>query len=214
MSIGAVRHPHRAGRAVKPIAKTRIVLGFAKVGKHFLVGPALAAGGNPILIVFRLTANVAHRIDGGSPAERSALQKGKRSSVRAGFGLRVEQESALRAVGLEIASVCPDKDRLVVRAFLEQKHARPLVFAQPRRDDTTCSAGADYDVVEGFRAGHQCRSRTEYRSGKQRRCTRGASDASGVLERRSDRGSQPTPRSALEPCPTVMAPPYVMTKYR
>ena len=144
-----VLHAQRPVRTVQLAAAARIAFGALEIGQHVLPGPTLVADhARPFVVVARVAADVAHRIDRARTAEHAPARPPQAAVVQRRLGLgRVIPVDAFLADQLGEAGGHVDERVPVARAGLEQQHTPVRIGAQAVGQHAAGRSGADDDAV-------------------------------------------------------------------
>ena len=156
--IGKPRHLRRQ-RAVAAAIKARAALpGFLapEIRQHMHIGPRRKARGRPAVVIAAMAAHIGHGVDRRRAADNAAAGAFEATAAGRGLGFR-EIHPVVLALEQKARPAQRDLDpRIAVPAAgFEQQHPLALVLAQPVGQHAAGRAGADDDVVVGFRGTHR-----------------------------------------------------------
>src|SRR5262249_22885035 len=152
MRFAHVGNRQRPAHPMQRILAARLVLGATKVGQHILEAPAGIAELAPMIEVRRLAADVEQAIDRARPAQHFPPRLDDLPVVELRLRLRGIEPIDLR-IGEQLAVAERDMnpDVAVVAARLQQENAMATRGGQTIGENAAGAAGADDDIVEGFR---------------------------------------------------------------
>ena len=153
IGVTQVGHRERAEFAMQVVATAAVAFVALEVRQHRIPVPTGRALRGPVVVIARVAADVAHRIDRTRTAEHLAARPPQRAVVELRFGRGVViPVHALLADQLGQARGHVDEGMPVARAGFEQQHAHLRVRGQAIGEHAAGRTGTDDDVVESVHA--------------------------------------------------------------